>query len=112
MVMQTGRFEKRIAAAVAVMLISVDPGFPTELTLTHNISSRGARVVTKALWRANDSLVIKSLEGDLYSAARVIYREPIRENFYAVGLELIEPMGCAPQKIRVHIKRCNFPGLR
>lgn len=93
MAMEPGRFEKRVGAAVAVMLTSADPAFPTELTLTQNISSRGARVVTKGLWRANDSLVIKSLEGDLYSAARVIYRQPIRENVYAVGLGLIEPRG-------------------
>ena len=73
MAMEPGRFEKRVgAAAVAVMLTSADP---------------------KGLWRANESLVIKSLEGDLYSAARVIYRQPIRENVCAIGLELIEPRG-------------------
>lgn len=88
-----GRTEKRNTVAVAVMLASEDPKFPTELALTENISSRGARVVTKGLWRANDSLVIKSLEGDLYSEARVIYRQPMHENVYAVGLELIEPRG-------------------
>ena len=91
--MQPGRSEKRNATAVAVMLTSLDPAFPAELTFTENISGRGARVVTKKPWLANDSLVIKSLEGDLYSEARVIYRQPIRENVYAIGLELIEPKG-------------------
>lgn len=90
---QHGRHEKRSAVAVAVMLTSLDPAFPTELTLTENISSRGARVVTKRLWLANDSLVIKSLEGDFYSEARVIYRQAMREEVYAIGVELIEPMG-------------------
>jgi len=93
MAMQPGRYEKRSAAAVAVMLTSPDPAFPTELTVTENISSRGARVVTKSLWSANDSLVIKSLEGDLQSEARVIYCKSIRENVYAIGLELLAPMG-------------------
>lgn len=88
-----GRFEKRSVTAVAVMLTSLDSAFPTELTLTENISSRGARVVTRTLWTANDSLVIKSLEGDLYSQARVIYRQPIREEVYAMGVELIAPDG-------------------
>ena len=91
--MEPRRVEERIAAAVAVMLTSAEPAFPTELTLTQNISSRGARVVTRGLWWANDSLVVKSLEGDLQSEARVIYRQPIRENVYVVGLELIEPSG-------------------
>jgi hypothetical protein len=78
---------------VAVMLTSPDCVSRTELTLTENITSRGARVVTKNLWSANDSLVIKSLEGDLQSEARVIYRQPMRENIYAIGLELIAPTG-------------------
>jgi hypothetical protein len=78
---------------VAVMLTSPDHAFPTELTLTENISSRGARVVTKKLWSVNDAVVIKSLEGDLQSEARVVYRQPIRENVYAIGLELIGPKG-------------------
>jgi hypothetical protein len=75
------------------MLTSQDLVSRTELTLTDNISGRGARVVTKTLWSANDSLVIKSLEGDLQSEARVIYRQPVRENVYAIGLELIAPTG-------------------
>jgi hypothetical protein len=93
--MQRGRYEKRSAAAIAVMLTSADPVLPieTEMTSTENISSRGARVVTKKLWSANDSLVIKSLEGDLQSEARVTYRQPIRENVYAIGLELTAPRG-------------------
>ncbi len=91
--MQPGRYEKRGTTAVAVMLTSRDRVSRTELTLTENITSRGARVVTKTLWSANDSLVIKSLEGDLQSEARVIYRQPVRENVYAIGLELIAPTG-------------------
>lgn len=91
--MQVGRSEKRSATAVAVMLTSVDltdPSLATEFTTTENISGRGARVVTKKLW---SSLVIKSLEGDLQSEARVIYCQPIRENVYAIGLQLIAPRG-------------------
>jgi hypothetical protein len=93
MAMQPGRYEKRSTEAVAVMLTSPNPVIPTELTLTENISSRGARVVSKGLWSANDSLVIKSLEGDLQSEARVIYRQPMRENVYAIGLQLLAPKG-------------------
>ena len=98
MAMQSGRSEERSAAAVAVMLTSPEPHFPTELTLTENISSRGARVASKGLWGKNNSLVIKSLEGDLQSEARVIYRQPIREDVYAIGLELLAPRGHWRQK--------------
>ena len=93
MSIQHRRVEKRTAAAVAVMLTSPDAAFPTELSVTENISRRGARVVAKGRWTESDSLVIKSLEGSLYSEARVIYRQPIHEGIYAIGLELLEPEG-------------------
>lgn len=80
------------------MLTGADPAFLTELTVTQDISSRGARIVTKELWRADDSLVIKSLEGDLQSEARVVYRQAIREEVYAIGVELIGPMGSWQRK--------------
>src|SRR5712692_7728895 len=80
--MQAGRSEKRSATALAVMLTSRERVSRTELTLTENISDRGARVITKQVWSPSDSLVIKSLEGDLQSEARVIYRQAIRENVY------------------------------
>lgn len=75
------------------MLTSRESAFTTELTITENISERGARVLTKKQWWANDALVIKSLEGDLQSEARVVYRQPVRENVYAIGMELLEPKG-------------------
>ena len=78
---------------MAVMLTSPDRASRTELAITENISVRGGRVLTKTPWSANDSLVIKSLEGDLRSEARVIYRQPVRENIYAIGLKLIAPTG-------------------
>ena len=93
MAIQHERVEKRTAAAVAVLLTSPDAACPTELSVTENISSRGARIITKGRWTPSHALVIKSLEGSLYSDARVIYREPIHENVYAIGLELIAPRG-------------------
>ena len=78
---------------MAVMLTVLELTSRTELTFTENISSGGARVVTGKPWSANDSLVIKSLEGDLQSEARVVYRLPVREKVYAIGVKLIEPQG-------------------
>ena len=87
-----GRYDKRTTAAVAVMLTSPER-LATELALTENISERGARVLTKNVWWANESVVIKSLEGDLQSEARVVYHQPVRENVFAIGLELLGPKG-------------------
>ena len=91
--MLTGRSEKRNVAAVAVMLTSLELASRTELTFTENISSGGARVITGKLWLADDPLVIKSLEGDLQSEAKVVYRQSVREKVYAIGVKLIEPTG-------------------
>ena len=93
MAMQPGRHEERVATAVAVMLTSLELTSRTELTVTENISSGGARVVTGKLWSANDALVIKSLEGDLQSEARVVYRQPSREKVHVIGVKLIAPRG-------------------
>lgn len=90
---EPGRYAKRTAASVAVMLTSPEHAFTTELALTENISEGGARVLTKKLWWANESVVIKSLEGDLQSEARVVYRQAVRENVYAIGLQLLGPKG-------------------
>ena len=93
MAKQPERCEKRTAAAVAVMLTTPDSELPTELALTENISRNGARVVTRGLWCVKDSLVIKSLEGGLQSQAQVIYRQLVRRDVHAIGLELIGARG-------------------
>ena len=49
--------------------------------------------MTKKLWCPSDSVEIKSLEGVLQSEAWVVYRQAVRENVYAIGLELLEPKG-------------------
>ena len=101
MAMQPSRSEDRSVAAVAVMLTSLELTSRTELTVTENISNGGARVVTGTLWSANDPLVIKSLEVDLQSEARVVYLQPTREKVYAIGVRLIEPKG----KWRTRVQR-------
>ena len=93
MAIQPGRHEKRNATAVAVMLTSRDRVSRTELAVTENISLRGARLLTKTPWSADESLVVKSLEGDLQAEAWVIYRQSLGENIYAIGLELVAPTG-------------------
>jgi hypothetical protein len=91
--MQPERHEKRSATAVAVMLTSRDRVSRTDLAITENISVRGARVLTKNPWSLDESLVIRSIEGDLQSEARVVYRQSLRRDVYAIGVELVAPKG-------------------
>ena len=92
---QQGRSEKRIAAVVAVSLSSLDAAFllKTELAKTENISNRGARVSSRRFWPTNEFFLIKSLEGDLRSEARVIYCQRMHQDAYTIGLELIGSSG-------------------
>lgn len=87
------RLEGRNRASVAVELSSLSKPPVFEITSTENISTYGARIVTKAIWQANEPLSLKSLQGDLRSQARVVYCEPFDENKFAVGVELVSPVG-------------------
>jgi hypothetical protein len=75
------------------MLASLDGRLSTECTFTEDISGYGARVLAKQRWRINDSVLIKSLEGNFESEARVVYSNLVRNNSCAVGLALLRPFG-------------------
>ncbi len=49
-----GRIEKRVPMAVSVCLISSTDPRTVERVLTENVSSRGARVITKQRWQPGE----------------------------------------------------------
>lgn len=83
------RPERRIARAVAVQLSTIDGSPLAEKTFTENVSPHGARVVTKRRWRPEERVLLKSLESDFQSQARVVYCQFLPRNNFAVGLDLI-----------------------
>jgi hypothetical protein len=85
------RPERRIARAMAVQLSTIDESPLAEKTFTENVSSHGARVVTKRRWRPEEHVWLKSLEGDFQSQARVVYCQLLPRNNFAVGLDLFSP---------------------
>lgn len=87
------RCEARKSATISVMLASLDGRFSTERCSTENISAHGARVLAKQGWRTDDSLVIKSLEGNFQSEATVVYSREIGTKYRAIGLVLLDPTG-------------------
>jgi hypothetical protein len=87
------RREKRIPMEVAVQIAGHTQMPGVEMTFTENVSVHGARVVTVRRWRTNDRLTIASLPGDFRAAARVAYCQSLRDEGFAVGLELLEPTG-------------------
>jgi cell division septation protein DedD len=80
------RMERRTAARVPLELSSLCEPSIREITRTENVSSHGARVVTRSSWRLNDGVLVKFLRGGLRTRARVAYLKPSTGAF-VVGLQ-------------------------
>lgn len=89
----TGRTDRRIPKVEAVEVSALDASRPTEAAATENVSSHGARVLTKQPWRPGEGVRLKSLRSDFQSLARVVYCQRLAGNVYAVGLALFTPTG-------------------
>jgi len=61
--------------------------------LTENVSSHGARVVAHKPWKPNEPLDLRSPLGDFRARARVVYCQPLKEDLFALGLQLIASTG-------------------
>ncbi len=90
------RSEARISAMEPVRLASLSQPFITEPTSTQNISSRGARVMTQQVWEPGSLLLIKSLRGDFWARARVVYWRSFSSSRFAIGLEFFARAGTWP----------------
>ena len=89
----TSRIEVRSRTRVHVELSSLGKPRVIEIAFTENLSTHGACIVTKGRWHANEPVSLESLQGDLRSQARVVYCELLQENEFAVGVELVSPVG-------------------
>jgi PilZ domain len=94
MVMATGlnprRKEIRIPMKVLVELCSFE-NFTFELAYTVDVSSHGARVLTKNPWQSNQQMSVRSVQDNLYSLARVVYCQSTGDSAFAIGVEMREP---------------------
>lgn len=63
----------------------------SEISLTIDVSSHGARVVSKKFWQPNLDIVVHSMGGSMYSRARVVHCQSFKDRSYTVGLELTDP---------------------
>jgi len=93
-VMATGhsphRCETRTPMRVLVELCSFE-NVVYEVTHTVNVSARGARILSKDVWKPNQRLSVRSIEGKLNSPARIAYCDRTESGAYAIGLELDQP---------------------
>jgi len=85
---QTRRMEKRIQMTLPVQLESLKRPGAAERTVTENVSSLGARVVTKRPRKRKEWLLVTLFRGDhLRLPARVVYCQPLAGGRFGIGLK-------------------------
>ena len=84
------RVETRTPKRILVELSSFE-NFVYEVTYTVNVSRRGARILSKAVWNPNQRLSVRSIEGKLNARGRITYCDSLGPGSYAIGLELDQP---------------------
>ncbi len=82
-----GRAERRIRLSVPLEVSKLQYPNDAETAVTENISSIGARVLSWRPVEPNDRLMIKFLELNLRTQARVVYCERLRHGQFGVGLQ-------------------------
>jgi hypothetical protein len=64
-----------------------------EITSTINVSLHGARVLTKVPWAPHQDVSVRSVPGNVYSRAHIVYCKPLPDSSFSIGLELLQPAG-------------------
>jgi len=81
-----GRIEKRIRLAVPLEVSKLwDPAGP-EHTITEDVCSSGARVLTRRAMEPNERLIVRAFQSHLQTQARVVYCQRLPDGRYGVGL--------------------------
>lgn len=87
MQVSTGRSEKRISKAVEVTGYWSDGSSLPEGTFTENVSTHGARIVTKTKIEPGGTIEVHSLHNGFRLQGRVVYCQPLFGGKFAVGME-------------------------
>jgi hypothetical protein len=91
--MPSGRSDRRITKEVAVELARADDPQLKETAMAQNVSARGMRIATEDIWLPGDLVLLSSPESGFRTEARVVYCKCMENNRFAVGLELLAPLG-------------------
>ena len=83
-----GRTEKRAPMAMAMNLVSAEDQLVTEKVLGENVSTHGARMVTKRRRQPGEQARLVPLTGDSGLPARGVYYQSLSDGLYCLGLEI------------------------
>jgi hypothetical protein len=82
-----GRDEKRVTRTIPVCLVIGEQLLFAYPAMTVNVSSQGARVVTRRRWQSEEEPRIALSSGELRTQAKVVYCEPMADGQFCVGLQ-------------------------
>jgi hypothetical protein len=88
-----GRSDRRVKKEAVLELTRVDNPQLRETAIAQNVSDRGLRVATERVWRPGDLVLLSPPDSGLRTQARVVYCQRMKNNRFAVGLELLAPLG-------------------
>jgi len=88
-----GRSDRRVKKEAVLELARADDPRLKETAIAQNVSDRGLQVATERVWRPGDRVLLSSPESGLRTQARVVYCHRMKNNRFAVGLELLAPLG-------------------
>ena len=84
-----GRSERRVTMAIPVCLAAAEKLHVAEQAMTVNVSSQGARVVTRRRWHPGEEPRLASSSGALGAQTTVVYCEPLPDGHFCIGLKLL-----------------------
>src|SRR5690349_5714688 len=84
------RTEGRIPEKILVELCSLQ-NTAHEIASTVNVSYHGVRVLAKAPWEPNQDVSLRSISGNFYSRAHIVYCKALPNRSFSIGLELLQP---------------------
>jgi hypothetical protein len=84
------RGENRTPRRLLVEICSLENA-AHEVTSTTNVSSHGARILTKAAWTPNQNVSVREVSGNFSLRAHVVYCKPLPDRSFSIGLELLQP---------------------
>jgi hypothetical protein len=93
MTVPNGRSDRRITKEAVVELARPYGSQLREMAIAQNVSDRGMRVATEDVWLPGDPVLLRSPESGVRTRARVVYCQRLENNRFAVGLELLAPLG-------------------
>jgi PilZ domain len=82
-----GRNEKRVTMAIPVRLVAAEKPNVAEQAMTVNVSSRGARILTRRRWQPEEEPRLGLSSGEIRAQTKVVYCEPLGDGRFCIGLK-------------------------